>query len=441
MNNIEINGYLAHEPVHPDLWDAFGGFSDLVAEVAVSVLQGILVCVPPEPQEVCVFGEQNGVLVTTCGECLFCVTGVEFPPECPYGEDDDAFFAAYGLEELTPEDIAGSGGFCGAGYGIAKGPCNWVASNFAASSGTPGVVVSASGKKWAKIIDAEVDKGGWYDALYSSRNSQFVIAGSQHAIPTVRSVARSVDDGLTWLFDGDLVDTFETERITETAQRYIIVQQNVPGKVAFSPDAISWTVSDILATGGDVLGGQDTAYSPTLGRLVIVGVGFFPTNVINYSDDEGDTWNTVARPSGTLISFSHVMWSSRLGLFIAVGIRFDGGLDNIISTSADGITWNVIVTPSNVDSLAWTVDATAMGKIVFLGYDVDEDKTALFSTTDFISFDSLTVDDVDVSYLIRIEYSPDQGANGRIIMGGKKEPNDMYFAWTDDLLTIIEATP
>jgi len=69
MNDVETNGYLVHEAVHPIQWDAFGGFEAAVAEIAVSVLQGILICVPPECQSSCVSEEKNTLLVTCCGEC------------------------------------------------------------------------------------------------------------------------------------------------------------------------------------------------------------------------------------------------------------------------------------------------------------------------------------------------------------------------------------
>jgi len=301
-------------------------------------------------------------------------------------------------------------------------------------------MVSASGKKWAKVVNADADEGAWLDTIYDPTDEQFVSVGVEVNNPIPAPSMRSVDNGVSWLFDNDM-PVGGGKALIRVPQRYIVIpsDQEAPGDLHFSPDALSWSVSNALTSGAGGAGiFNRLAYSPSLARLVICGVALAGGIVFNYSDDDGDTWTPASAVAGGVVNVIDVIWSERLSLFIACGVRTGFSPLIAIWTSVDGSSW-VVTSVSDVINFKWVIDATDMEKIVFVCDDLGGDPILAF-TTDFLSFDTLSVP-ANVQYLVKAAYTTDHGVNGRIIVAGKKNPDDGYIAWTDDLITLTEATP
>lgn len=116
---------------------------------------------------------------------------------------------------------------------------------------------------------------------------------------------------------------------------FIAVGYNTVDCIAKSTDGASW--DQITRPSNDLW--WDVAYSPTLGRFVIVAYGIGGTcNTYNfaYSDDGGTTW--IGLNIDSLKSIVGVCWGD--GQFVAV----NGGTDAY--TSPDGINWTKRTSPS-----------------------------------------------------------------------------------------------
>ena len=110
----------------------------------------------------------------------------------------------------------------------------------------------------------------------------------------------------------------------------------------------TWTLVD-TPIDAQFVGLKDIAYSPTLGRLVVVGDNFLMT-----SDDLGVTWDVQTAISNA--GWGNVAWSPTLELFVAI-IGNDGTGGNTAAYSSDGISWtvgNTMPNSGNWTGLVWS---------------------------------------------------------------------------------------
>jgi hypothetical protein len=116
--------------------------------------------------------------------------------------------------------------------------------------------------------------------------------------------------------------------IVEGGGKYVAGADN--GKIAYSADGTTWTLSSQTVFSGNTQAVRGIAYAPTGGgRFVAVGYN----GVAAYSDNGGATWTGVTSGFSTTSILSIAYGNNT---FVAGG---DGGE---VRTSADGITWNTI---------------------------------------------------------------------------------------------------
>jgi len=112
----------------------------------------------------------------------------------------------------------------------------------------------------------------------------------------------------------------------------------------YSSDGVNWT----LGTFPSAAQWAGSAYSPSLGRWVVLR-GLANSTVCVTSDDGGVTWTNRTCQSGNWFA---VAWSPTLSLFAAVSVDSPG----LIQTSPDGVTWTSRTSPATgtLQEIIWS---------------------------------------------------------------------------------------
>ena len=200
-------------------------------------------------------------------------------------------------------------------YGVAWSGSLWVA---VGQAGSHTVVTSTDGLSWtgrgfittSSIMTAVT----WYPY-----NSLWVAVGS--------AVINTSPDGLTW--------TGRTGNLTSSAlcvsyfRNLLVAGGNGTNTIVTSPDGITWTGR---SNSGSLV--FSFAYSPTLLRWVATGIAS-----IGYSDNNAVTWTFYSVSTIFTSNINGIIWNGTY--FVAVG-----GTNNVVATSADGLTWKNTI-PSN----------------------------------------------------------------------------------------------
>ena len=216
----------------------------------------------------------------------------------------------------------------------------------------------------------------WGDLCWNNTDGEFLVTGYSD-FHTLKS-----SDGIEWTVDVPNVDDFYSVIWATDLGMYIGTGNNY---IYTSPTGITWTQYPYKS--------KNVAYSPSLGMVLAIGGSATTppgvtsvrstngtswteanlyTNAIGYACD-GITWSPdlgvfcamKTHPTGTDISYSMissdginwntyamegnasweaVVWSHSLGLFVAVNDS-STRTTNAISTSPDGINWNLRTTP------------------------------------------------------------------------------------------------
>lgn len=155
----------------------------------------------------------------------------------------------------------------------------------------------------------------------------FVAVGVNIVVGNNKSIAYSVDGGLSWsLVAQDIFSKLGSDVAYSAFQnKWIAVGEGIANTIAWSPDGITWTGlgKNLFSAGNGV------AYSAQQNKWVAVGTS---PNSIHYSND-GFVWTAVTPNIFTTMGYD-VTYSSTLNQWVAVGQG-----TNTIAVSADGITW------------------------------------------------------------------------------------------------------
>lgn len=123
---------------------------------------------------------------------------------------------------------------------------------------------------------------------------------------------------------------------------------------------IAWPFAGVNMVNGELrCGPRCVAYSPTLNRWIVGGVGDgdFGQGTIQFSDDDGYSWSPQSGPVAPILnsrisSVEGLTWDATANLFVAVGWSVDvfgfstrGGYTPFVATSPNGITWTLRIIP------------------------------------------------------------------------------------------------
>lgn len=190
----------------------------------------------------------------------------------------------------------------------------WSGTQFVAVGGAPGTVItSPDGITWTLRTSPTVNTLN--SVTWSPTKLLFVTVDSFGFIFTS-------PDGITWTQQvSPVANAFGLLEVIWSPTHSLFVTVGAGGKIVTSPDGITWTVQPSATTA--IL--RAVTLSPTLGQLAVVGDGAILTSA------NGTAWTV--RTSPTIASIKSVTWSGTK--FIAVGLQ------DMIITSPDGITWTL----------------------------------------------------------------------------------------------------
>ena len=122
------------------------------------------------------------------------------------------------------------------------------------------------------------------------------------------------------------------------------------------------TIKTIVTSGPTI---RSSAYSPTLNRIVSVGLSTTNTSFIVYSDDNGNTWiNTnITGSTYNLKTLNSIIWVPELSKFFACGNYNVINTVNKIISSSDGISWGSHSTPiqnTGFYSIIWSKEKSTL---------------------------------------------------------------------------------
>ncbi len=205
-----------------------------------------------------------------------------------------------------------------------------------ANSGTGNrVMTSSDGITWTSRTSAA--DNNWQTVIWA--NNLF-IAGANSG--TNNRIMTS-PDGITWTIRSTTDSNIDYYCMTYSPSLNLIVagangnglsSQYAYNKIATSPNSINWTLQD---TSYD-LGWCDMIYVNELGLYIAIGQPSSYSNKYNkqlaYSSD-AINWTFIKINNTTSISLKKIVWSSSLGMLIAI-------TSNTFYTSIDGINWTTI---------------------------------------------------------------------------------------------------
>jgi hypothetical protein len=193
-----------------------------------------------------------------------------------------------------------------------------------ATSGTRNrVMTSPDGLLWTLQSDYSIEDG-WISVCWSPKLRLFCAVG------TVGSVMVS-SDGKSWTGISAILSTSTSVCWSNKLGLFCAVSSSGSGQdVGTSPDGITWTIRNDASNG---YGFNSVCWSEELSIFCAIAVSGVP-NRCNTSPD-GITWTAVTLPTAT--TYQSVVWSKKLGLFVA------GGNTGIIVASPNGTTWTQLL--------------------------------------------------------------------------------------------------
>lgn len=190
--------------------------------------------------------------------------------------------------------------------------------------------------------------GTGYGIIWWAYGGMWVACGSSSQIATITSTSPTVPS-LTFTSRTGLTTSYAI-----AAYRGLIVVVGGPSPVcATSTDGITFTTNTAATptyTVGGITTGYGVAYSPTLSRWVIAGVGT-PTIAYSAFSSPNDRWSgintsfnsAITTPIFTTQAFG-VIWNGTY--FVAVGQG-----TNVLATSADGSYWRLVAQPNTYTTI------------------------------------------------------------------------------------------
>jgi hypothetical protein len=343
----------------------------------------------------------------------------------------------YGYLEAFPAP-GGTLDFSGYGFDFAYTPGRWFMAGGGAGSGLPSLLRSTDGKIWLEVDEPRLHAEGWRAIVYDPGDDQYIVAGFRYVS---HIAARSLDGGVTWLFDTDLLPLpgpFVTDVIKAGSLYVSAAFFNSSFPLQTSVDGQSWTDRALDAAFGTFFP-LSLAYSPSLGRAVLVGVSTTGKHS-GYSTDDGVTW--VASTTPILPAGGSAIWSESRGLFIATA----GGTQ--VATSADGDVWASTVVPG-VATITGLAEADGMGLVVFVGEDDVDGSAIIVTSADLVAFTPVVPPPAGINptdlYLTGVGYASDLGVDGRLVAAGgvlfDDQAMDGYIVWSDDGSTWARVQP
>jgi len=251
-------------------------------------------------------------------------------------EDVDAVYDRGIALGITPYDLAavthGHGDF--SGRGVAEdGAGHIVAGGGDFSLGYEGWILHGDGDTWSKVTPA-LFANHYIESLAFGAGVFLAVGSQRNGVAAAPAIATSADFGATWTTrtapgSWTTADNFITSaRWLEGVDRFCIMTRT--GKVAMSPDGITWTDAG-LATGDDL---WDSATDET--DIIVVGetggIG-----VVYRSTDAGVSF-TLATP----VNLSATASGALQAIYYSLGMWVLAGLDGSVATvwsSEDGTTW------------------------------------------------------------------------------------------------------
>jgi hypothetical protein len=200
------------------------------------------------------------------------------------------------------------------------------------------VITSDDGSTWARQTTAITDSG--WTVIYSAALGLWIV-GTDGASTTEQ--LQTSPDGVSgnWTAVSTPADNRSVYHLESGALSVVAIYKNISNQISvmYTVDGTTWTAASVPA-GTQIFQSSDIAYSPELGRFVIVDVndGSGHAGAL-YSDDDGATW-TFAGKVNNLTSRA-VTWGN--GLFVSVGGPQGSG--EHLQTSPDGINWTVYLSP------------------------------------------------------------------------------------------------
>lgn len=219
------------------------------------------------------------------------------------------------------------------------------------------------------IIATSPDAIGW-----TSRDSVAVFGGSgvyaveyspELNITVAGGVAGKLGssvDGITWTPRtsgfGSVNITSDVTCFCWSPELHLFVMGGHDGKMATSPDGITWTLRTSGMTGFRI---QDIVWSSELGLFVAVGSANVGNGNRLATSLTGKEWTVRTTPIISTKNLLGVVWSPELGVFVATS-DYIVGSDTKAIKSVDGVNWILVsyvaVTGSSYGAGAWSSPLT-----------------------------------------------------------------------------------
>lgn len=264
-------------------------------------------------------------------------------------------------------------------------------------------IVYAQDLEWRDVYFegfSSTDISSTKDAIYA--NGKYVAVGSSFSNYRVRVS----NDGYTWstptIASGTAPSAIRLNAITYGGGVFVGVGDNTNNfstQMVRSADGVSWT-GENQASSGATDEFKDVTYGNSL--FVAVGTTFFSTDRSIQTSPNGITWTVRGDVNNSLASVTYGAAASK---FVAVG-------NNVIATSADGVTWATTTAPSSLNLLS-----IAYGNNLFVAiangtstYLTSSDGT-IWTTRSYASFSGSKVDYLNSRFIVDGRWTSTDGIN------------------------------
>lgn len=244
---------------------------------------------------------------------------------------------------------------------------------FAAASGNDGTVTpvaafaySTNGIDW--VASPSTLYSGWNKVAWSPQLRLFVAVGAQYSGPTP-SLGYSID-GINWTAGTGSAgsDNFHDVAWSPQLGLFVAVGEAYTRTAVYSTDGINWM--NTTTPPGGASGMQGIAWSPQLRMFVATCNGNSGGAYLWWSND-GKNWSTAT--TDLTKNWRGVTWSPQVNAFIAVAQYVGGGFgtDTLVGYSTDGKNWYdvdtyIMPTPGSEQwsSVVWS---PKLGKFIAVG--------------------------------------------------------------------------
>jgi Concanavalin A-like lectin/glucanases superfamily len=285
--------------------------------------------------------------------------------------------------------------------------------------GSNRIIYSDDASSWA-TTSAAGDNDAWQSVTYGDGKYVAVACGSGTTCnTTVSDRVMYSTDGITWATSTAVGNNDQWQGVTFGNGRFVAVG-DTGDRVMYSTNGVTWATSTIS-------GDNDDWYGITYGNGQFVAVGSYTSGLNTYgrvaTSPDGITWTERTAPTVTNATWKAVTYGK--GLYIAVGISLDTLSYSIIMTSPNGITWTER-TASSGEVLSSVVYAN--GIFVAVGDEGIVGEGVILTSPNGTTWTSRTNGG---SYgLNEITYG-----KGKFVAVGVPKPDDFFEFYNDSIVT------